>query len=424
MKPNPSAALSGIRVLDMTSLGMGPLAAQILGDHGADVIKVEAPVGDIFRHVLPRRSSGMSHAFIQFNRNKRSIALDLKKPEGLAAMTRLLAGADVLLSNLRPAAMARLGLTPAQLTQIKPDLIYCACYGYSERGPYAGRPAADDTIQAMSGLAGLHQMATGTPQFVPSVVADKAVGQAVANAVLAAIVHRLRTGEGQAIEVPMFETMVAFVMPEHVAGRTFEPPLGGAGYARIMNPQRKPYRTKDGYLCVMPYTTPQWLRFLQLVGRTDLAADPGIADAAERSRRFEELYGVIAGVMPQRTTEEWVAVLVEHDILFGMVNTPGDLLQDPHLAAMDMFPRVEHPTEGEIRLIGFPVSYSRTPNTLRHLPPNIGEQTDEILAEGGYSPSDIEALKACGAAASPRHAGEAATASVSSAWTFPSSAST
>lgn len=410
MKPNPSAALSGIRVLDMTSLGMGPLAAQILGDHGADVIKVEAPVGDIFRHVLPQRSSGMSHAFIQFNRNKRSIALDLKKPEGLAAMTRLVAGADVLLSNLRPAAMARLGLTPAQLTQIKPDLIYCACYGYSERGPYAGRPAADDTIQAMSGLAGLHQMATGTPQFVPSVVADKAVGQAVANAVLAAIVHRLRTGEGQAIEVPMFETMVAFVMPEHVAGRTFEPPLGGAGYARIMNPQRKPYRTKDGYLCVMPYTTPQWLRFLQLVGRTDLAADPGIADAAERSRRFEELYGVIAGVMPQRTTEEWVAVLVEHDILFGMVNTPGDLLQDPHLAAMDMFPRVEHPTEGEIRLIGFPVSYSRTPNTLRHLPPNIGEQTDEILAEAGYSPSDIEALKACGAAASPRHAGEAATA--------------
>jgi len=410
MKPNASAPLNGIRVLDMTSLGMGPLAAQILGDHGADVIKVEAPVGDIFRHVLPQRSPGMSHAFIQFNRNKRSIALDLKKPEGLAAMKRLVAGADVLLSNLRPAAMTRLGLTPAQLAQIKPGLIYCACYGYSEKGPYAGRPAADDTIQAMSGLAGLQQIAAGTPQFVPSVVADKAVGQAVANAVLAAIVHRLRTGEGQAIEVPMFETMVAFVMPEHMAGRTFEPPLGSAGYARIMNPQRKPYRTKDGYLCVMPYTTPQWLRFLRLAGRDDLAADPGIADAAERSRRFEELYGVIAGVMPQRTTEEWVALLLEHDILFGKVNTPDDLLRDPHLAAMDMFPRVEHPTEGPMRLIGFPMRYSRTPNTLRHLPPNIGEQTDEILVEAGYSQADIASLKACGAAASSRHAGEAATA--------------
>ncbi len=270
--------LEGIRVIDMTSLGMGPLAAQILGDNGADVIKLESPDGDIFRHVLPQRSAGMSHAFIQFNRNKRSVALDLKTAEGKEAFLKLLKTADVLLSNMRPAAMARLGLTVEALREIKPDLIYCACYGYSERGPYAGRPAADDTIQAMSGLTGLQQMATGALQYVPSVVADKAVGQAVANAILAAIIHRLRTGEGQAVEVPMFETMVSFVMPEHVSGRTFVPPIGEAGYARIITAQRRPFRTKDGYLCVMPYTTPQWLRFLRLIGRHDLADDPDVAD--------------------------------------------------------------------------------------------------------------------------------------------------
>ena len=220
-KPQP---LDGIRVIDMTSLGMGPMAAQILGDHGADVIKLESPDGDIFRHVLPQRSHGMSHAFIQFNRNKRSMALNLKTKDGMEAMRKLIGTADVVLSNMRPAAMARLGLTVDAIRAMKPDLIYCACYGYSERGPYAGRPAADDTIQAMSGLTGLQRMATGSLQYVPSVVADKAVGQAVANAILAAIIHRMKTGEGQAIEVPMFETMVSFVMPEHVSGRTFDPP--------------------------------------------------------------------------------------------------------------------------------------------------------------------------------------------------------
>jgi len=392
---NTSAApLDGIRIVDMTSLGMGPLAAQILGDHGADVIKLESPDGDIFRHVLPRRSEGMSHTFIQFNRNKRSVALDLKMPDGKEAMLRLVGTADVVLSSLRPTAMARLGLTEAALRAVRPDLIYCACYGYSEKGPYAGRPAADDTIQAMSGLTGLQQMSTGQHQFVPSVIADKAVGQAVANAVMAAIIHRLRTGEGQAIEVPMFETMVAFVMPEHVAGRTFEPPIGGIGYARILAAQRRPHRTKDGYLCIMPYTTAQWQRFLKLIGRDDLANDPDIADMGGRSRRFEELYAVIADAAPSRSTDEWIADLVQHDILFGKINTPDELLNDPHLLAMNMFPTVDHPSEGLIRLLGFPISYSRTPNRLRHLPPKIGQHTQALLRELGYSDEELRAMQA------------------------------
>lgn len=394
MKPAHAAPLDGLRVIDMTSLGMGPLAAQILGDYGADVIKIEPPTGDMFRHVLPRRSPGMSHAFIQFNRNKRSVALDLKTHEGMEALHRLLRTTDVVLSNLRPSAMKGLGLDYESMRSIKEDLIFCAAYGYSERGPYAGRPAADDTIQAMSGLAGMQRMASGMLQFVPTVIADKAVGQAIVNAVMAAIVHRMKTGHGQSIEVPMFETMVAFVMPEHMAGRTFDPPLGGAGYSRVINPQRRPYATKDGYLCVLPYTTAQWLRFFTLIGREDLANDPAMADPVERSRRFEELYALIDAVMPTRTTDDWVQALIDNDILFGMVNTPDSLLADPHLVAVEMFPVVQHPTEGQLRLIGFPIGFSDTPNTLRRLPPNLGQHTREVLQELGFDVQDISRMQA------------------------------
>ncbi|MEM5277558.1 CoA transferase [Cupriavidus taiwanensis] len=391
LNPGP---LHGLRVVDMTSLGMGPLAAQILGDYGADVIKLEPITGDVFRHVLPQRSPGMSHAFIQFNRNKRSVALDLKTPDGMAVMRRLLAGTDVLLSNLRPAAMKALGLGYEAMRAIRPDLIFCAAYGYSERGPYAGRPAADDTIQAMSGLAGLQRMATGAPQFVPSVVADKAVGQAIVSAVMGAVIHRMKTGQGQAIEVPMFETMVAFVMPEHVAGRTFVPPLGGTGYGRIMNANRRPFCTKDGLLAVMPYTTPQWLRFFRLIGREDLATDPGMADPMERNRRFEELYGIVDAAMPGRTTAEWIDALLREDILFGKVNSPDELIEDPHLAELEMFPLVRHPSEGMLRLIGFPITFSATPNTLRQLPPRLGQHTRELLAEIGFSQAEIDGMHA------------------------------
>lgn len=247
--------LAGLQVVDMTTLAMGPLAAQILGDYGADVIKVESPSGDPFRSTLPTKSAGMGHVFLQFNRNKRSLAIDLKAPATREAFRRLVAGADIFISNVRPAAMAGLALDYEALRAINPALIYCAAYGFSERGPYAGRPAADDTIQALSGLASLQGRATGSPQLVASVVADKAVGLMLTNAVMAAVVHRMRTGQGQQIEVPMFEAMVAFVLPEHLGGLAYVPSRGESGYSRIVNPMRRPYATRDGYLCVLPYTT-------------------------------------------------------------------------------------------------------------------------------------------------------------------------
>lgn len=386
-------SLSGIRVLDMTSLGMGPLAGQILGDHGADVIKVEPLTGDTFRHMSPQSSAGMGHIFLQFNRNKRSLAMDLKSEDGKQALRGLLKNCDIFLSNMRPSAMRSLGLEYEAIKLINPKIIFCGAYGYSERGPYAGRPAADDTIQAMSGLADMQRRVTGTSQFVATIVADKAVGLALVNSVLAALIHRMKSGKGQAIEVPMFETMVAFVLPEHMGGKAFEPSRGDTGYGRILNPERRPYPTKDGALCVLPYTTAQWLRFFTLIDRADLAQDASLQDPLARTARIPELYAMIEKVMPSRTTQEWVDALIENDIMFGSVNSIDDLIADQHLRALNMFPVIEHPTDGAIRLIGFPISFSESPCRLYRLPPKLGEHSRQVLAEIGYSAEDLDRLE-------------------------------
>lgn len=388
--------LSGLQVVDMTTLAMGPLAAQILGDYGADVIKVEPPSGDPFRSTLPMQSSGMGHVFLHFNRNKRSLAIDLKAPATQDAFRRLIAGTDIFVSNVRPAAMKGLGLDYEALRKINPKLIYCAAYGFSETGPYAGRPAADDTIQAMSGLVNLQGRATGAPQLVASVVADKAVGLMLVNAVMAAIIHRMKTGEGQSIEIPMFEAMVAFVLPEHLAGLSYRPSRGDSGYSRIVNPMRRPYATQDGYLCVLPYTTAQWHRFFALIGRHDLVADLELADPVKRNARLHELYGLIASAMPARPTKEWVADLLAADILFGEVFSPEDLIENAHLEAAGMFNLVDHPTEGPIRLLSPPVRFSADMTALSRLPPKLGQHSREILTSLGMEQTEIDALVAAG----------------------------
>jgi len=378
-----AGALEGIKVVDMTGVGMGPWATQMLGDMGADVVKIETADGDVFRHALPMRHPRMSHAFLNFNRNKRSVLLDAKSELGREAMLRLVRGADVFVSNVRPAGLKRLGLDYESVKALNPRLIYCGCYGYSEKGPYAGRPAIDDTIQAACSLAWFQGVNQEAPRFVPTAMADKVLSLYVSNAITTALFARERTGKGQAIEVPMFESMVAFMMPEHLGGLTFEPPLGPAGYSRMMDPYRKPFRTKDGYMCVVPYTNAQWRRFFTLVGQPALADDPRFKELVDRSRNFTALYSFVERVVADKTTAEWTAVLAEADIPFAKVNSVDDLLDDPHLKAVGFWKAFDHPTEGRIRAAGIPVSYSGTPGSIRRLAPGLGEHTDEVLRELG-----------------------------------------
>jgi crotonobetainyl-CoA:carnitine CoA-transferase CaiB-like acyl-CoA transferase len=382
----PQGALAGVRVLDMTSIGMGPYATQMLGDLGADVIKVEPAAGDVFRHVTPQRHAAMSHAFMNFNRNKRSVVLDAKSELGREAMRRLVARSDVFVSNVRPRALRRLGLDHASMRAANPRIVHCVCYGYGEAGPYAGRAGIDDTIQAATGLAWLQGFGQDAPRYVNTVIADKVVGLQVAQSIVTALYARERTGRGQAIEVPMFETMVAFLAAEHLGGRTFVPPEGEAGYARMLTPHRRPFRTRDGWMAVVPYTDGQWRRFFELAGEPAMAEDPKYATAVARSRVFGELYAFVERVLAARTTAEWTAMLAEADVPFAPVNDLDGLLQDPHLDAIGFWRTVDHPSEGTVRVPGFPVSYSDTPASLRRLAPRLGEHTDEVLREIGLAP--------------------------------------
>jgi crotonobetainyl-CoA:carnitine CoA-transferase CaiB-like acyl-CoA transferase len=382
MEEDVSGPLTGIRVIDLTSVVMGPYATQILGDMGADVIKVESPEGDVFRQFGPSRNRGMSAAFLNLNRNKRSIALDLKRDEERQTLQKLIATADVFVTTVRPQAMRKLALDYESLRTTNPRLIYCGAYGFSEDGPYAGRPAFDDIIQAMCGVAALEgDNNSDGPRYVKTIFADKTVGFAVAYSIAMALYERERSGRGQAIEVPMFETMVSYTLIEHLAGETFCPPQGEMRYDRILSPNRKPYRTKDGYLSLLPYTTPQWVRFFEAVGRPDLAADPRVTDPPTRGEHINELYEIVAEIVAGRTTAHWVELLKDADIPMTPVLSPEDLLDDEHLQQISFYERCQHPSEGEIRQLGIPVRFSRTPGSLRRLAPRLDEHREEILHE-------------------------------------------
>lgn len=377
-----SGPLQGVRVVDLTTVAMGPWATQILGDMGADVIKVESPAGDHFRVVPPGRHPQMGAVFLNLNRNKRSIVLDLKADADLAVLHDLLAEADVFVCNVRPQALRKLGLDHASLAPRYPRLIYCGAYDFSEKGPYAGRPAYDDIIQAMSGIAHLQGTnAGGVPSYVNTVVADKIGSLTLTASIAMALYERERSGLGQAIEVPMFETMAAFTLVEHLAGQTFVPGEGTMGYDRVLSEHRRPYRTRDGWIGLLPYTNGHWLALFRLTGRDDLAAHPHFRDAAARSRHVDEVYGVLSEIVAERTTHQWVDLLSDGDIPFSPVMSPNDLLDDPHLAAVGFFPEVEHPQEGRLRAIGIPVSFSRTPGAIRRPAPALDEHGAQIRAE-------------------------------------------
>ncbi len=393
-----SGPLDGVRVIDLTTVLLGPFATQMLGDMGADVVKVEPPDGDPMRGLGPKRSEGMGPVFLNGNRNKRSLALDLKAEDGRAAMLKVVESADVFFHNMRPRGARSLGLAYENLQAINPRLVYCGAYGYREDGPYGHKPAYDDMIQAASGLAMLQAGPAGRPAYVANVICDKIVALSAAGAVAMALFHRERTGRGQRIEVPMFETMVGFLLPEHWMGMTFEPPLGPPGYGRVLSQGRRPYRSKDGYVAAMPYSDRQWETFFRLAGREELLEDPRFATLDERVNHVEELYGELAGIIATRTTAEWMELLDEAHIPVMAVNSLEDLADDPHLAETGYWHMMEHPTEGTLRLPGVPTGFSDSPGGVRLPPPRLGEHTADVLREAGLSGAEIDGLIAGGTA--------------------------
>jgi crotonobetainyl-CoA:carnitine CoA-transferase CaiB-like acyl-CoA transferase len=385
-----------VRVLDLTTILLGPFASQILGDMGADVLKVESPGGDATRDVGPPPADGMGAVFLGCNRNKRSIVLDLKQDVAREALLRLAAGADVFVHNMRPQAIERLALGYEDLAAVRADIIYCGAYGFRASGPYGNKAAFDDMIQAASGLAAL-QNRDAEPHYVTSAIVDKITGMAVANAVVTALFHRERSGRGQCIEVPMFETMVNFNMVEHLYGRAYEPARGRTGYPRTLSPDRRPYATKDGYIGVLPYTDRQWQAFCTLAGRPELAADPRYRSLDRRLANIDALYADVSMMLTARTSAEWLQALDAANIPAMPVHDPDALPEDAHLAAGNFWELREDPELGRLRFPGLPARFSATPGALRRLPPRLGEHSVEILAEAGYSEGDIEAMLDTGA---------------------------
>jgi crotonobetainyl-CoA:carnitine CoA-transferase CaiB-like acyl-CoA transferase len=391
--------LHGVRVLDLTTVVMGPYSTQILGDFGADVIKVESPDGDNMRWVWPFRNPGMGHIFLNANRNKRSVVLDLKKAPARDACLALAKTADVLVYNIRPQAMGRLGLSYEEVKKVNPRVIYVGCFGYSQRGPYAAKAAYDDLIQGAAGLPWLlKKQGADTPRYAPIIVADRSVGQQVASAVSAALYHREKTGKGQRVDVPMFEHLLQIVLGEHLGGYTFDPQHGDPGYARMLSPDRRPYQTSDGYVCALIYNDKQWKAFFELIGRNDLASSPEYATAEGRSRNYDTIYGMVAAEMKKRGTDDWIAALEKADIPVQRMNSLDDVMADPHLAATGFFRIVEHPSEGRIRSMSVPSEWSESQPGYRRHAPRLGQHTREVLAEAGLAAGEIAALLESGAA--------------------------
>lgn len=389
--------LDGVRVLDMTAVLLGPFATQHMADMGADVVKIEPPEGDLLRASggsLGKRR-GMGPIYMAANRNKRSICLDLKKPSAVAVVREMAEKADVFVHNSRPQAIERLGLGYADLKKINPRIVYAYSLGYKRSGPYGHKPAFDDLVQGASGAASLQSRVDGgPPRFMPSLIADKTTGLHLAMAVLAALFHRERTGEGQTIEVPMLETLASFWLTEHLFGGTWRPARGDMGYDRIINKFRHPFPTLDGHICALPYTDRHWISFFELAGRPDLAQEKRFVDKMERAKHFSELYQVLDSLLKHRTTADWLELFDKADIPAMPVNTLEELLEDPHLKATGFFAEREHPTEGKIMTFASPLDFEKTPTSFRRHAPPLGWDGVEVLREAGCDQARIDALVA------------------------------
>ena len=402
---NPSAGVSvgpltGVRILDLTAVVMGPYATQVLADLGADVIKVEAHGGDNMRAVGPMRNPGMGHLFLHLNRNKRSIVLDLKQPAGRDACLALARDCDAVLYNIRPQAMARLGLDYAAFAAVNPRIVYAGAYGFGEAGPYAGRPAYDDLIQGQTGIADLSRRQSGdVPRYAPLTLADRTVGLHMAVALVSSVLNARTTGHGQRIEIPMFEGMAHMVLGDHLAGATFDPPMGDTGYARVLAPHRKPYATQDGHICLLIYNDKHWRNFFAAIGQPEKADELPFSSHTARAADIEAVYSYVADVVATRTTDAWLALFDAADIPASRLYSVEDLIDDPHLQATQFVRSVEHPTEGRLRTPAPLGTFDRTPTSLRRPAPRLGEHSAEVLREAGYDEAAIAAMLASGATA-------------------------
>ncbi|MGD1923993.1 MAG: CaiB/BaiF CoA transferase family protein [Paracoccaceae bacterium] len=383
--------LQGIRVVDLTTVIMGPFATAQLGVLGADVIKVESAAGDNVRHIAPMKSPAMGAGYLNSNRGKRSVVLDLKSEEGRGALLKILETADVFVTNMRRQALDRLGLDRKTLCAAFPKLIHCCAVGFGRGGPYENDAAYDDVVQALSGFASVNADAEGAPRFVPQIIVDKLSGLFIVEGVLSALVHRERTGKAVSFELPMMETASYFLMTEHLQGQTHQPPIGPPGYARLMNPYRRPYRTADGFVAVLPYADKHWPKMLKLIGREEVMQEDWFQTTTERSKRVRDLYQMVDEAMPSKTTSEWLVLFRAADIPCGEVNTMESLLEDPQIVESGVMQRHDHPTEGPLQFMRHPADFDlpRTPET--HAP-TLGEHTREVLRETGMTDEDIAVL--------------------------------
>ena len=387
-----SGPLKGLKIIELTSVVLGPWAAQILADMGAEVIKIEAPFGDSNRQLGASRNPNMAALYLSNNRNKRSLVLDLKQASARDALLTIIKDSDVFLHNNRPQVMTKLKLEYNDIKSVNENIIYCGTYGYSKDGPYGEKGALDDSIQAVSGIAALNELVLGEPRYLPTVVADKTTAITVVYSILAALFHRERTGSGQEVEVPMFETMVSFVMAEHLWGEIFEPPLDKAGYTRLMSHHRKPYKTKDGYIAVLPYMNNHWKTFCEKAERQDLIEDDRFKNLSSRVENIDDTYSETGKILSTKTTQEWLDIFADTKVPVIVVNSLDDLFTDPHLEAVGFWQDFDHPTEGKLKMPGFPAKFSKTPATIRKHAPNFGEHSLEILAEAGIDEETIKQM--------------------------------
>lgn len=393
MKPSVVATppLAGIRILDMTTVMLGPYATQMLGDYGADIVKIESPGGDSTRTTGPAVEPGMAATFIGANRSKRSIVLDLKQAAARAALLVLIDSADVLIYSMRPQKLAALGLAPDVLRTRNPKLVVVAVHGFAEGGPYAGQPAYDDIIQGLCGLASLSELQGGEPAYLPTVIADKACALFATQAVLIALVARSRDGHGSYVEMPMLESMVSFTLVEHFYGAHFRPPLSAPGYRRLVTKWRRPYKTTDGYVCVVPYSDAHWQRFFLEADRMDLQKDSRFAGMAARTQNIDALYRELAACIALRSTTDWLEACERLDIPAAPMRRLADLEKDPHLVQTGFFTTVKDPLMGDLVMPASPLRFNGDEASYT-LPPRLGQHTVEVLAQAGMTEQAINQL--------------------------------